>query len=62
MKKIIALLLELVLCLSLVACGGGSSSKSSSSSQKGFVGSDGKYHKYNPAFSDEVNNWMRDNW
>ena len=64
MKKIIALLLVLVLCLSLAACGGSSSSRrsSSSSSKKGFVGSDGKYHEYNPAYSDEVNDWMRDNW
>ena len=62
MKKIIALLLVLVLSLSLVACFGSSSRRSSSSSKKGFVGSDGKYHEYNPAYSDEVNDWMRDNW
>ena len=62
MKKIIALLLVLVLCLSLVACGGGSSSRYSSSSKNGFVGSDGEYHPYIPEFGDDVNDWMADNW
>ena len=62
MKKIIALLLVLVLCLSLVACGGSSSRRSSSSSKKGFVGSDGEYHSYIPEFGDDVNDWMANNW
>ena len=29
---------------------------------RGFVGSDGKYHAYVPEFGDDVNNWMKENW
>ena len=62
MKRIIALLLVLVLCLTLVACGDSSSSSYSSDSKKGFVGSDGEYHAYIPEFGDDVNDWLANNW
>ena len=62
MKRIIALLLALVLCLTLVACGGSRRSNHSSDSKKGFVGSDGEYHPYIPEFGNDVNEWMENNW
>ncbi len=33
-----------------------------SNDKNGFVGSDGKYHRYIPQFGDGVNNWMKENW
>lgn len=38
------------------------SSKYDYNKKDGFVGSDGKYHKYIPQFGDGVNNWMKENW
>lgn len=38
------------------------SSSNYDNSDRGFVGSDGKYHAYVPEFGDDVNNWMKENW
>jgi hypothetical protein len=69
MKKITKLMciafVIVMLALCAVGCGGSSSSSkrsNSSSSEKGFVGSDGKYHAYVPEFGDDVNEWMKENW
>lgn len=67
-KSLIAIALVVVMiCALFTGCfssssSGSSYSGSSSSSKKGFVGSDGKYHEYNPNYSKEVNDWMAENW